>query len=343
MRAGGLPPYAGGVGSLGSVSASSVALRGLPLVQVTRGDAVESVHCIAASVVDVAGNTIYELGETTQAYPVRSLAKPLLAAELIRSGAADAFNLGPQDIALAAGSHDGEQIHVEGVDRFLAKIGLTAGALQCGPALEGNAKVGPPIANNCSGKHAAVLAIAKHLGASTVGYLSPEHPVQRWLQPRLAAAFGLPRPPATFMIDGCGLPIFATSLRTVAATYARFGASDDPACFRVRAAMACFPHYIGGTNGNLDTEIVSSALGSIIAKVGAEGLHADAVTSNGLGIAIKVIDGNSRALAPAVIALLLRFAKLQSPVERRLRTLGVATLRNSAGTLVGTVRAAPLP
>jgi L-asparaginase II len=343
MRVGGVPPYVVGVGRLGSVSASGVALRGFPLVQVMRGDTVESVHCIAASVVDAAGNTTYELGDTAQMYPVRSLAKPLLAAELVRSGAADAFNLGPQDIALAAGSHDGEQIHVDGVAQFLAKIDLTADALQCGPAHEGNAEVGPPIGNNCSGKHAAVLAIAKHLGAPTIGYLEPEHPVQRWLQPRLAAAFGLPRPPPTFMIDGCGLPIFPTSLRAIAAAYARFGASDDPACFRVRAAMACFPHYIGGTNGNLDTEIASCALGSVIGKVGAEGLHADAVTSNGLGIAIKVIDGNSRAIAPVLIALLLRFAELQSPVERRLRALGVTELRNAAGTKVGTIRALVLP
>lgn len=334
--------YTPKVGVRNSLALSPHTERGVPLVEVLRGDRVESVHSVATCVVTADGDLFYELGDVKQAYPVRSLAKPFLAVELVRSGAVHAFDLDAAEVALAAGSHDGEQQHVDGVRAFLAKLRLDEDALLCGPAMEGNVKVGPAIANNCSGKHAAVLALCKHLGFPTARYIDESHPVQRWIVPRLYSAFSLSDHSA-LLVDGCGLPIFAATLAQVAVAFARFAASSDGDTFRVRAAVASNPGLVGGTHNNLDTLLIEATDGAVLGKIGAEGLYGIAIPSANLGIAIKVLDGNSRAIAPVVVALLRRFASLPSVFEGRLEDLAVRELQNAAGRPVGVVRALALP
>jgi L-asparaginase II len=325
-----------------SVASAVPTERGVALVEVTRGDCVESVHSLAACVVRESGEALYELGDVEESYPLRSLAKPFLATELIRSKAAQRFDLLPGEIALASGSHDGEQRHIDGVRVFLHKIGLAEDALLCGPATDGNPNIGPPIANNCSGKHAAVLALCRHFEFPTEEYLHEEHPVQQWLLPRLHSAFSRNGSERT-LIDGCGLPIFAASLQQIAVAFARYGASPDASTFRVRAAIAANPTLIGGTRGNLDTQLIEATDGAVLGKIGAEGLYGIAIPGARLGFAMKVLDGNSRALGPIVVALLRRFAALPSVFEERLEALAVRELRNASGTPVGVVRALPLP
>lgn len=306
------------------------------LVEIRRGSYLESLHRVWACVARPDGEILHAVGDTQRLFPIRSLAKPFIAMELVRTGAADAFGLSDVELALASGSHDGEERHIAAVRAFLAKAELTADALLCGPAKEGRAIVGPPIANNCSGKHAGVLLLCRHLGLSVEDYIAMEHPVQQHLRPALLDAFDVRAVDAPPAIDGCGMPIFGVPLRDIAVAYARFGSSRDAAAVRIRAAMAAEPGYLGGWNGNFDTAVISWSGGAVLGKIGAEGLHADLIIGHGLGIAIKILDGNSRALPP-VLALLLERVKSNAIPRARLAELEESALFNPAGRRVGTI------
>jgi len=311
-----------------------------PLVEVHRGPYLESVHSTAFCVIRADGEVLTAFGDIDRAYPIRSLAKPFLARELVRSGAADAYGLGNVELALASGSHDGEQRHIAGVRSFLAKIGLDEQALSCGPALEGKLLAGPPVGNNCSGKHTAVLALCRYLGFETQDYIAVEHPVQQRLISTLFAVFGRSAAGTPLAIDGCGMPIFGASLRQIATAYAGFGSAEDLASARVRRAMAAEPGYVGGWSANLDSQIILWSGGTILSKIGAEGLHADAIVGDGIGIAIKVHDGNSRALPPILASLFLEFVDNLTISQRHLADLAAPPVLNASGRCVGEVRAA---
>lgn len=309
------------------------------LVEVRRGPYVESVHHVSACVVRADGEVLRSFGDVDRPYPIRSLAKPFIAAELVRSGACEAFGLGDIEIALASGSHDGEPDHVAAVRRFLAKIGVTENELLCGPAMEGKITIGTAVRNNCSGKHAAVLAMCRHLSLTTDDYTAPDHPVQQHLLPRLLGEFGRSALDAPLAIDGCGMPIFGASLKQIAAAYAKFGVASDPAIVRVRNAIVTEPAYVGGWSGNIDTQVASWSQGSIVAKIGAEGLHGDAVGAMRIGISAKVRDGNSRAL-PAVLAPLFLSFDSDSIDRHHLDALGARIVLTATGRQSGTIRVA---
>lgn len=288
------------------------------------------------------GELLHVSGDVEHPFPIRSLAKPFIAAELVRSGAADAFHLGDIELALASGSHDGEERHVAAVRNFLAKANAREEMLLCGPAIEGKRVVGPPIANNCSGKHAAVLALCRHIGAPTDNYIAADHPVQRSLRDMLLRVFSRTSGNAPIVSDGCTMPIFGASLRQMASAYASLGESRDAAVMRVRSAIAAEPGYFGGWQENLDTEIVSWSTGAIVGKIGAEGLHADALVGRGAGIAIKVLDGNSRAFPPILWELFSIFAR-DAMRESHLKELSEPVLTNAAGKVVGELSLRRLP
>lgn len=309
-------------------------------IEVRRGPYLESTHSFSACVTRADGRVLYALGDIERPYPVRSLAKPFVAIELVRTGAADAFGLGNIELSLAAGSHDGENRHISAVRSFLAKIGLAEEALLCGPAMEGRTVVGPPIANNCSGKHAAVLALCRHLSLSPKNYTAVDHPVQRRLTAALVDAFERKLRETPLATDGCGMPIFGSSLRQIAIAYARFGIANDPAVSRVRHAMIAESAYAGGWNNNLDTRIISRSEGTIIGKIGAEGLHADALVGHGIGLSIKIRDGNSRALSPVLAQLFSEFAGRSQIARQELAELAAPTVLNALGNRVGEIRVA---
>ncbi|HEY5257348.1 MAG TPA: asparaginase [Candidatus Baltobacteraceae bacterium] len=308
---------------------------GTARVEVRRGAYLESVHTFSACIVRADGEVIDAFGDVEHVYPVRSLAKPFLAAMLASSGAAEAYEFDEADIALAAGSHDGEQRHVEAVRRILARLDLDENALLCGPAKEGRAVIGPPIANNCSGKHAAVLALCRHLGYSVERYVEPTHPVQVRLLSTIMPAFGVSFGPHELAVDGCDMPIFGASLRQIAVAYARFGVAEDEASTRVRGAMTAQPAYVGGWQDNLDTQLIEWSHGAIIGKIGAEGLHADAILTQGIALAVKVHDGNSRAL-PSILAQLIPRCADPSPLAAEtLANLAKRPVFNAVGRTIG--------
>jgi L-asparaginase II len=325
-------------------------------VNVTRGPLVESVHAVAACAVDVRGRTLLAHGDVDSPVFVRSAAKPFIAAAVVLSGAADWFGFDERELAVIAASHNGEPFHVETVRGILAKAGLSIGDLQCGahspaydPAARALAEAGQPVTaihNNCSGKHAGILAMCVHLGFERDGYLAPEHPAQEIILAFCARMVDEERTSLTLGVDGCGIPVFATSLRRAALAFARLATlegladADARALERVRGAMAAQPRFVAGT-GRLDTAIMETTGGRIVCKAGAEGVHGDALLREGLGLAMKVLDGTRRAAAPAVISLLTELGALEPAEREALGPFATQDVRNVAGRVVGRIEAAP--
>ena len=285
---------------------------------------------------------------------LRSAAKPFIAAEVVASGAADRFGLGRRELAVIAASHNGEPLHLDAVRSILAKIGLPASALQCGahapnydPAAAALVAAGErPTAlhNNCSGKHAGILALCLAIGAPPETYLEPGNPAQR----RILALCGrlTDDDPERWPVgvDGCGIPVFATPLRNAALAFARFATlegvedRDAAALERVRAAMIAYPWYVAGT-GRFDTALMTAARGSLACKAGAEGVHGSAVPALGLGLVAKVADGSRRAAPPAVIATLRRLGALDDAAFTELAGYARPEVYNVAGRTVGYIEA----
>ena len=332
------------------------------LVEVLRGDSCESRHRGAACVARGEG-VVAAWGDVAAFIYPRSAVKPLQALPLVATGAADRYRLSPAELAIACGSHAGEAQHVRTVANWLARIGCGPGALICGPhpplseaaarelLLRGEAP--GRLHNNCSGKHAGFLTLARELGAPASSYGAPEHPVQRLVATTLAALGGLDPRALTWGIDGCGVPTFALPLAALARAFARFATadgtmddgtdgmvpSDDPAVGapRIRAAMLSCPDFVAGS-GRFDTEVIVAAAGAVLVKGGAEGVAAAALPRQGLGLALKIDDGGRRAAETAMAALLLRYAELGDAAAALLRRYAEAPVRNSQGRIVGAVR-----
>ncbi len=296
------------------------------LVEATRGDAVESRHRGAFVVIDTEGHAVLSAGRIEAPVLPRSAIKPIQALALIESGAAETFELSDAELALACASHNGEPDQVATVTAWLERLGLDASDLECG----GHApKHGPSAAalsaagqmwdarhDNCSGKHAGFLTLARQLGAPSRGYIDFAHPVQQRVLGVLEQITGLDdltaQPRGT---DGCGIPTIALPLGNLALALARFGEPDDQperrqaACRRLRHAVAAAPRMIAGTD-RLDSAI-ADALGSrCLAKTGAEGVYAAALPELGLGVALKIDDGAGRAAEVVLLRLLRRLRLL---------------------------------
>jgi len=324
------------------------------IVNVTRGEIVESRHEVAACFADARGNVTMATGDVERPVYLRSSAKPFIAAAVVASGAAERFGFGAKEIAVACASHNGEPFHVEAVRGMLARIGLDVASLHCGahapsyePAALALAAVGEApsaLHNNCSGKHAAILAMCVHLGLDPATYLEATHPAQRRILEFCARLAGEEAGALPLGIDGCGIPVYATSLRRAAQSFARFATldavSDDDARALeiVRGAMQAEPRYVGGTE-RFDTALIEVTAGRIVGKAGAEGVHADALLREGLGLALKVADGARRAASPAAIELLREVGAFAPGEPEALGDFASPVVRNVAGAAVGRVRA----
>jgi L-asparaginase II len=328
-------------------------LRGEPLVEVTRGGIVESIHDVAACAIDADGTLAFSAGSIDVPVYLRSTAKPFIAAAAIEAGARERFNLEPQEIAVMAASHSGQSFHIEAVRSILRKIGMTEKALRCGAHAPYNAQAAKDLEaqgieasavhNNCSGKHAGILALCKILGSDPATYLSAGNRAQQEI---LALCARLSDERAAEMpigVDGCGIPVYAVPLRSAALSFARFAtlegvnAKDGAALRIVRDAMVAHPEHVSGT-GEFDTRLMQAAAGRVACKSGAEGVHGTAVIGRG-GLAIKVLDGTARGRGPAVLGILRRLNWLGDDVLAQLAQFERPPLYNRAGTPVGEVHA----
>lgn len=321
------------------------------LVEVRRGGLVESRHRGAVAVVDAAGKIALAVGDVAAPIFPRSAVKPLQALPLIESGAADRYALADEELALACASHAGEPAHVESVARMLAKAGLDASALACGThwpssqaAAFALAKTGAPSAlhNNCSGKHAGFLCVARAMAIDHAGYWRPEHPVQAQVHAVLEDLSGASLPQDRRAVDGCSVPTWALPLKDLARAFAKFGTghglapSRARAAARLRTACAQKPWYVAGT-GRFCTEIMQHFGSRALVKTGAEGVFCGALAELGLGVAVKCEDGAGRAAEAIVAALLARFLPLSDQERTALVRFMRPTLRNWNGIEVGAV------
>ncbi len=323
------------------------------LVETTRGGMVESWHRGSAVVCDAAGRVVMAWGEPDEPVYARSALKPLQALPLVASGAADAFGLGPAELALACASHHGEPVHVERVRSWLGRIGLAEGDLECGahrPADQAAADAlvragAAPSAlhNNCSGKHAGFLATARHLGEPTRGYIAADHPVQRRVVAAVEAMSGLDLSQAPRGTDGCGIPVVALPLAGLARAMARMADPQDvppalaAASGRLLAAMAAEPLMVSGSTG-FATALLRAAGAELCAKPGAEGVYAAALRRRGLGVALKIEDGAARASEVALGAILVRLGALDHAAVAAMGERLRPPVHNVAGRAVGEIR-----
>jgi len=313
------------------------------LVELTRGELVESVHRGGIAVCDADGKVVASLGDIDLPVYSRSSLKPMQAMVLVESGAADAFGLGDEEIALACASHSGEPMHTERVTAWLARIGLGEQDLACGahpsryePVAEAMIREGRTptrIFNNCSGKHTGFLTVARHWDVATQGYERIDHPVQQAAAHTLSELAGVSELP--YGIDGCAAPNFATSLTAFARAAAAMASGRSAAATRIMRAMIRHPELMSGT-GRACAMLIHAGGGRVAVKTGAEGFFGGWLPEHGLGIAIKIDDGAGRAAETAIAAVLDKLGLLGDAARKILR----APLLNTRGTVVGERRPA---
>lgn len=333
------------------------------LVEVRRGPIVESRHRGHLIAEDGDGKTVASLGSPETVTYVRSSGKPFQAIPLIVTGAAEHFDFSDQEIAIACGSHSGEAIHVETVRSMLQKIGLEETDLRCGVHEPFSVEVARELArtgqspsvlqNNCSGKHAGMLAVARHVGAPTESYDDPNNPVQLAIAKTISQFSDIPLDEIALAVDGCGVPVFGISVRAMALMYARLVAPPDDfdaptrrACARIVKAMIDYPEMVGGSKNRLDTELMRAGRGRLISKIGAEGVYTVGVLPGkewprGLGLAVKIEDGDDhRARPPAVIEALIQLGVLRDNDLAKVAAYSPTPIINRRGERVGEARAA---
>lgn len=319
-------------------------------IESTRSGFVESVHTVSVAVVDVAGALVARAGVPDRVTWWRSAAKPFQTMPLVRGGAADHFGFGPRELALACGSHSSEPLHRSLAASMLRASGCAESQLACGSHPPLSAKVAEealrasvvltPRWSNCSGKHAGMLAVASHRGWPTSGYERAGHPVQELILDEVARWTGHPREALWQGVDGCTAVCFGLPLTAMATAYARFGVSDEPEARRLREAMVAHPELVAGP-GRLCTELMVAAKGAVVAKVGAEGIYCAALPGLGLGVALKVEDGDMRCAPPALLWVLGALGGRGgfSPPMAELRHHAEPELRNTRGEPTGVLRA----
>jgi L-asparaginase II len=330
------------------------------LVEITRGVLVESVHRGAVAIADARGNILFALGDIALPVYPRSALKPIQALPLLESGAADAYRVGLEEVALACASHSGEPMHTTRVAAWLGRLGLSERDLACGahpsryePVAEEMIRRGEKptrIHNNCSGKHTGFLTLARHWNIATAGYERHDHPVQQAVAKTLGELAGIAGE-FPWGVDGCAAPNFALPLGAFARALAQFA---DPAglpppraqaMHRIVAAMIAHPELVAGT-GRVCTLLMRAGNGRVAAKTGAEGVYAAIVPGAGLGVALKIDDGAGRAAESAIAFLLDRMGLVD---HAAVRDLICAPIRNTRDTVTGERRAAaalvqaPLP
>ena len=321
------------------------------LIEVTRGPLVESAHSGAVALSDSRGRLLLALGDVDHAIYPRSSVKALQCLPLIETGAADRFGFGPEEIALACASHSGSDRHVAVAARMLAKIGVGEPALGCGahvPMAESAARLliargekPNQLHNNCSGKHAGMLATACHCAEPLDGYWLSSHPVQQRVRGVIGEISGQRLDDAVMGIDGCAVPTWALPLSSLARVFAVLATGDGlppdrkRAVDRILAACWSAPDLVAGP-GRADSVMMQKFPGEIFLKTGAEGVYCGGFPRLGLGFALKIDDGTKRASAGAAMALiehLLPAARglIDKRVMRNWRGMDVGTNRSSAG------------
>ncbi len=321
------------------------------LARVWRGDAVESVHRGAWVLVDSDGTVVEGGGAFEHPIYARSTIKALQALPLVESGAADRFGFEEPELALSCASHNAEECHVAVVRGMLEKIDLGEDALRCGAQvpddpgvrsrLRSSGAAPLPIHNNCSGKHAGFLALARHLGADPASYLDPAGDPQLSVRQAVAEMCGIDADGMPTAIDGCSAPTFRTPLVRLGHAFARLANPDGlpderaAACRRLVAAVRAHPDLVAGNHKRIDTDILRATDGRLFPKLGAEAVYLVGEVGGGRALALKIDDGELRGMHRVLIGLLERFEMLTPAELAALEKWRDPVLKNRAGLEVG--------
>ena len=321
------------------------------LVHVMRGGMVESRHRGSFAVVDAGGGLAAAVGDIARPVFPRSAIKAFQALPMVEL-AADRFSFTDKEIALACASHSGEPEHVRLARGMLARIGLSEDDLECGPhwpydgeaqhALAASGERPGRIHNNCSGKHAGMLALALALGADPKGYAQASHPVQRTIAAALHDLCGIDPDTQPRGTDGCSVPTWALPLEALAHGFARLASGTglaperQRAARRIIAAVRAHPFLVAGTE-RFCTRLMQAVPRAFV-KTGAEGVFCGAVPHTGHGLAIKCDDGAGRAAEVLIAALLAHLPVWTADEAARLRSFAAVRLTNWAGLEVGEIR-----
>ena len=324
-------------------------------VEVTRNDMVESRHYGAAVVCNAKGDIVESWGNVENLVFPRSALKPMLAIQLIESGASAHYALGDAELSLACSSHQGEKMHQDLAASWLNRLGLNEDQLACGPVLPehtesahqllASGQTGSRIHHNCSGKHIGLLTTALHLGLPLNDYHLIEHSLQQLSLDTLSDLADVDLRQYPIGIDGCGLPALTMPLAQLGRAMARFAYPVDlsdyraHAIYRLHEAITNEPLYIAGY-GTLVSELNEATKGRVLAKTGAEGIVVAAIPGPGLGIALKVADGSARARSVALLAILDHLDVLSDEDKDKLRVYISPPIINSRGMIVGDIRPA---
>ncbi|MBX3529255.1 MAG: asparaginase [Rhizobiaceae bacterium] len=324
------------------------------LVEVTRGDIVESRHRGAVAVVDGDGATVLAIGDVKQPVFPRSAVKAIQALPLVESGAADRYCFSDADIALACASHAGEPEQVSRAAAMLARAGLDETSLECGshwPSAEEASRVlardgrqPDQLHNNCSGKHSGFLCTCVHEGVAHGGYVERSHRVQQWVAEAMEAVTGAEHGEGNAAIDGCSIPTYAVPISSLALGFARMATGRNlppqraAAARRILAACMAEPFEVSGT-GRADTRYMEQGGGRVFVKTGAEGVYCAALPELALGIALKCDDGNSRASEAMVAAIIARLLD-KDELGERFAAFARTPVLTRKGAVVGEIRPA---
>ena len=324
--------------------------RHAPLAAVTRGDAVESLHAGSVAVVDRHGRLLHAAGNPAFPTMTRSALKPFQAMPFVAAGGIGRFGYSAAQVALLCASHSGEPRHVAAVADMLAKAGSSASDLQCGThaprfhELRGEPTPPPPyspLAHNCSGKHSGMLAYCVQCGLPRESYLAGDHPLQQAIRRAVAHFTSTPEAELVAGVDGCSAPNYAVPLDRLALAFARLAARDDDAVYgpapRILAdAMTAHPEMVSG-EGRSDLQLMRAGRGDWVAKIGAEGVQGIGIRGAGIGIAIKVADGNKRALRPVIASVLEQLQLVDAKCRAELADWFAPVITNYRGIATGRV------
>lgn len=324
------------------------------IAKVWRGNTVESVHCGSVAVVNSKGKLIYSFGDPYFVTYLRSSAKPFQVIPLIVSSAAKEFGLSQREIAIIAGSHNGQKIHTDTVKNILKKIGLSEKNLQCGVHIPhyytANNIIPPPgkkftqVNHNCSGKHAGMLGLCVFFGWDIKNYRDPNHPAQKMILKAISEICQYPEKKIGIGIDGCGVPVHSMPLYNMALGFSNLvncSSKDDNTAKAYKLivdSMKKYPEMVSG-EGRLDLSLAMASKNNILAKAGGEALSCSGVLNKGWGVAVKIADGGQRAIGPAVIETLKQMGLLNKKQIGRMNKFSHPIIKNFRGDEVGYVRA----
>jgi L-asparaginase II len=319
-------------------------------VEVRRGDVVESRHRVHIAICHAEQGLIASAGNPAHQSFVRSGIKMFQVLPFVEAGGVQHFNLTRPELALCTASHGGELRHVAAARSILQKAKVTEDALACGPhlplhepaahAMIAAGEAPGRIHNNCSGKHAGMLACCVMQQWPAQGYHRPAHPLQQRIRTTLERWMRVDPDDVEQGVDGCGLPTFALALDAVSEGCARFAAAaaeHGSAPSRIFESMTMHPEFVAGSN-RLDTDLMRAAGGRVFAKVGAEGFYCAGIPSMRLGIALKAEDGARRAAECALLAVLHEVGGLTAAEIGQLRTYAEPIVVNTRQETVGSIR-----